>query len=409
MILLNIFGGVALILFGVRFLGKGLDRLFGQDLIRWLHRMTQQRMKAFGAGVAVSMVAPSSTTLALVTLRILHAGKLTAERMLAVFLGTNVGVTVTIQLLAFRIYNYFPLFLIVGLIGYQFLERNLFRGIGQCILAFGFIFLGMDLISLSASTIPDDEELTLIIEILCANPLALIIISAILTMVMQSSTATIGIGLALVEGGVGSIEFLIPIVVGSNIGIAGTALIAGFSTLEGKRLGVSNLILKGGVALLTLLALPLIADLMNQTPGNEIRQAANFHTLFNLFIAVLALPFVGYISNMARFMIKPEPQSPEDALKAPATYLDEKALESPSVGLINATRETLSMADEVKRMLTNFWRAHEENNVTLARQVQKYDDRIDNMNNAITEYLSKLNEEALNPQDTKWQFTLLNF
>ncbi|MEX0774017.1 MAG: Na/Pi cotransporter family protein [Balneolales bacterium] len=409
MTLLNIFGGVALILFGVRFLGKGLDRLFGHNLIHWLHRMTQHRLKAFGAGMAVSLVAPSSTTLTLITLKMLHTGHLTAQRMLAVFLGTNVGVTITVQLLAFRVYEYFPLFLITGLIGFQFLERNLFRGIGQSTLAFGFIFLAMNLISQSTGRISGDEEVKLIIDLLHDNPLALIFISAVLTLMMQSSTATIGIGLALVEGGLGSLEFLIPVIIGSNLGIAGTALMAGFPTIEGRRLGTSNIMLKGSVALLCLLGLPFIAEMMDQAPGDEIRQAANFHTLFNVITGFLALPFLGPISKMTRFMIKAEPESPEEVIKPQATHLDEKALDSPSVGLINATRETLAMADEVKNMLINFWRAHDEHNIELAKQVQKYDDRIDDMNIAITEYLSRMSEEALSPQDARLQFALLNF
>ncbi|MEX0929841.1 MAG: Na/Pi cotransporter family protein [Balneolales bacterium] len=409
MILLNIIGGVALILFGVRFLGKGLDRLFGHKLINWLHQMTSHRLKAFGAGIAISVVVPSSTTLALVALKLLHSTHLSFQRMLAVLLGTNIGITITVQLLAIRIYEYFPIFLILGLIAFQFLKRNIFRGIGQCSLALGFIFLAMNLISEAAASMSGNEEMILLIELLYGHPLALILISAVLTIMIQSSTAIVGIGLALADGGLGSLDLLIPIIIGSNIGIAGTALVAGYGSLEGRRLGTSNLLLKTAVGLLCLLALPAILEFMQQTPGDDIRQGANFHTLFNIIVAVTALPVLDYICSFTRFLISPDQGDGVALSKPPATYLNEDAIDSPALGLINATRETLLMADEVKNMLMNFWRAHEGDNPAMARQVQRYDDRIDTMNNEIKEYLSRMSEEEMSPQDTKLQFTLFHF
>ncbi|HRJ73166.1 MAG TPA: Na/Pi symporter, partial [Terrimicrobiaceae bacterium] len=110
MVFYQIAGGIALTIFGIRFLRKGLDRLFGGRLVAWLARMTQQRWKAFSSGVVVGTLAPSSTALSLITLQMLNTGQLTAERMLAVLLGANVGITVTVQLLAFHIQDYAGLF-----------------------------------------------------------------------------------------------------------------------------------------------------------------------------------------------------------------------------------------------------------------------------------------------------------
>ncbi|MEX0687011.1 MAG: Na/Pi cotransporter family protein [Balneolales bacterium] len=409
MIFLNILGGVALILFGVRYLSKGLDRLFGQKLTQWMHRMTEHRLKAFFAGIGISMLAPSSTTLALVSLNMLEQGQLKARQMMAVILGTNIGITVTVQLLAFRVYDYYPIFLIIGLIGFQFLKRNVFRGIGQCILALGFIFLAMDLISNAATNLSQNGDLVLIIQILHDQPLALILATAMVTIMVQSSTATLGIGLALVNGGLGGLNLLIPIVIGANIGIAGTTFIAGLPSLEGRRLGIANLLLKGGFAIVCLFALIPIIEIFQDTPGNVVRQGANFHTLFNVMIALIGLPMVGSLNQIVRFMIKPDHANKDGSLTAPTSYLDDDALVNPFMGLINATRETMSMADGTKTMLTNFWKAYEDDDIELARQVQKYDDKIDLMNTRIKEYLSQLNEDAMEPKEIKLQYALLNF
>lgn len=128
LIFIQIASGVALIIFGIRFLRKGLDRLFGGRLVIWLSRMTEQRWKAFFSGIVVGTLVPSSTALSLITLQMLNASRMAAAPMLAVLLGTNVGITVTVQLLAFHIQDYAGVFILVGVIGFQFLRREVLRG-----------------------------------------------------------------------------------------------------------------------------------------------------------------------------------------------------------------------------------------------------------------------------------------
>jgi phosphate:Na+ symporter len=148
---LNIATGVILVLLGMRYVRKGLDRLFGSQLIDWLQQMTNNRYKAFFAGMVAGAIAPSSSAIAMLSVQLLNQSSLTAGRMLAVVLGANVGITVSVQLLAFRLQDYAGAFILTGGVGFLFLKRTLFRGAGQMLLGIGLVFLAMGIIGLAGT------------------------------------------------------------------------------------------------------------------------------------------------------------------------------------------------------------------------------------------------------------------
>jgi len=406
MTFLEIAGGAALTIFGVRFLRKGLDRLFGGRLVAWLARLTQRRWKAFGSGMVVGTLAPSSTALSLITLQMLNTGQLTGERMLAVLLGANVGITVTVQLLAFHVQDYAALFILLGVAGFQFLNREIPRGIGQCLLSLGFIFLAMQMIGRGAESLtqaPDSANWLALFE---NHPLLLLLFSIGFTFCVQSSTASIGFAIALSLSGLLGHALIIPWVLGANLGIAVTSLVAGWATLEGKRLATANLGIKLAVAL-PILLIPAIAEkLFAILPGSDARQIAVFHTGFNLLAGLLAMPFLGPIIRLVRVLVAP-PETRSD-LPQITSYLDPQALDTPSLALANATRETLQMADGTKQMLLHFWKAHVDRDVNLILRVQQEDDRMDQLYRDIKNYLSRI-REGLTEEEVRWQFTLLTF
>ena len=407
MVFMEIAGGVALALFGIRFLRKGLDRLFGGKLVDWLSKMTQHRVRAFGSGIAVGTLAPSSTALSLLTLQMLNTGQLSAERMLAVMLGANVGITVTVQLLAFHIQDYAGLFILVGVIGFQFLNREYLRGIGQCILSLGFIFLAMQLIGRGAEALSASPESSDWLHLLEGHPILTLLFVMGFTVFVQSSTASIGFAIALTTSGIFSPDLMVPWVLGANLGIAITGLVAGWGNLEGKRLGMANLLVKGVIAL-PLVLLPSIAEAaFSAVPGSAARQIAMFHSEYNILAGLIALPLLAPITRMVRWMI-PQPMTPAGTLPAIETYLDPVALDSPALALANSTRETLQLADGVKLMLHNFWRGYSARDLNLAVLVQSEDDRVDRLYHEIKNYLSLI-REGMTEGETKWQFALLTF
>jgi len=407
MALWHIAGGVALMLFAIRFLRKGLERIFGHALHAWIERMGSNRWKASIAGLAFGSVAPSSTAQTLLVMQLLNAGKLPAERMLVFLLGANVGITVTVQLIAFRFFDYNALFLIAGVAAYLWARTETWRGVGQALLALGFVFLSMQLISDAARSLTGDPDFQVVMSVLASRPLALIAFAAGLTFATQSSTAVIGLIIALAEAGTCDLRSVLPVVLGANLGLGLTSLVAGWSTLAGKRLASANLLLKCAVIVPLWLAGPTLVEWIGGMPGGVARHAANFHTTFNLIVAVAGALLAGVVGRLIVRAVRAAPT--QDPFGAVPTHLDPAALSSPVFALANASRETLRLAEETKGMLQNAWRGWVERDADLVRRVQQHDERIDEMHAAIKHYLSQIPAEQMNPRDSQLQFGLLHF
>ena len=402
---IEILGGIGLTLFGVRFLRKGLDRLFGGKIVGMLGRMTVNRFRAFVAGIGMGTIAPSSAALTISAVQMLERTRMDSGRILAVLLGANIGLTVTVQLLAFRIQDYAGLFIFLGIIGFMFLSRELFRGIGQCVLSLGFIFLAMKLIGDGAQALTSGGEMKVFFGLLEGHPWIVAIAVAALAVILQSSTATIGLGLALSTAGLLTPPVLAPWVIGTNLGLGVTSLIVGWREVESRRMGLANLLLKLALAV-PLIVFPAAGATCFGFLGHSLmRQTAMFHTGFNLVVGLVALPLLTPLGRAMRFMI---PAAPVNDMNPRVSYLDPAMLDTPSLALTRATRETLHMSDKVRAMLETYWRAFREGNVELSRRVQREDDEIDRINLELTHYLSRI-ADVTSPDDTHWQFSLLGY
>ena len=237
----------------MRYVRKGLDRLFGSQLVDWLQQMTNNRYKAFFGGMVAGVIAPSSSAIAVLSVQMLNKTALTAGRMLAVVLGANVGITVSVQLLALRLQDYSGLFLLAGGIGFLFLKRAIFRGAGQMLLGIGLLFLAMGIISSAGTAAGTNPDLKLIFGVVDHYPLVVFIGTAMLTVALQSSTASIGLGIGLAESGLVPGATMVLWVLGANLGIRLTMMMAGWASIEGRRLAIGSLLIKGCGALVILL------------------------------------------------------------------------------------------------------------------------------------------------------------
>jgi phosphate:Na+ symporter len=407
MALLNIAGGVALILFGIRFLRKGLERLFGRELYEWIERKGQRPWMAAFVGLAFGAVAPSSTAQTLVALQLLRVGKLPAQAALGFLLGANLGITITVQLIALRIFEYYSLFIVVGLICFLGFKAEKIRGMGQSCLGLGLVFLGMTVTTQGATVVAGNSDFITILGVLVRYKLFTVIFAALLTFVMQSSTATIGLSLAIAGTGAMNLNLVLPVILGTNLGIGLTSLVAGFQTWDGRRLAGANLLLKTAAVILALAGFPLIESWVAASPGGIVHQAANFHTGFNVLVAVFGVVLAHPVGKLMEKAVKPSPVAVDPS--RPLTHLDPGALATPAFALANATRETLRLADTTKTMLESAWIAVLSQDAKTAALTQKQDDRIDELNANIKAYLSQIPGEALTPADQQLQFGLLNF
>jgi phosphate:Na+ symporter len=407
MALLNIATGIILILLGMRYVRKGLDRLFGSQLVDWLQQMTQNRYQAFLAGAVAGVMAPSSSAIAMLSVQMLNQTALTAGRMLAVVLGANVGITVSVQLLAFRLQDYSGLFLVLGGIGFLFLKRPVFRGVGQFLLGIGLVFLAMSMIGAAGKEASSNSDLRLLFGVIDHYPLIVFLSTALLTVALQSSTASIGLGIGLAQAGLLPAVTMVPWVLGANLGVTLTMMIAGWGSVEGRRLAIGSLLIKScGAALLLFGGSTLFASLLQLLPGEIDRKAANLHTLFNLVLGIAALPILSPISRLLGFVIESQPI---DESAEPDSYLDPLLLQSPSLALNQAGREGLRLLDEIKLMLRTVWMVLWGKNSELIGKVEAHQTRTERTQAELKEYLSQVSDENLSEEDVDWKLAILDY
>jgi phosphate:Na+ symporter len=404
---LNIATGVIFVLLGMRYVRKGLDRLLGNRLVDWLQQTTRNRYQAFFAGVVAGCVAPSSSAIAMLSVQMLNETRLTAERMLAVVLGANVGITVSVQLLAFRLQDYAGVFLLAGGIGFLFLQRSIFRGAGQMLLGIGLIFLAMDMIGKAGSAAAANPDLKLLFGVAEHYPLLVFLATGLLTVALQSSTASIGLGIGLAQSGLLTGATLLPWVLGANLGITLTMMIAGWGSTEGRRLAIGSLLIKGcGAAVLLLTSSAFFTFIINILPGAIDRQAANLNTLFNLVLGLAALPLLSPIYRIVAFLV----ETPNiDNSGETDTYLDPLLLQAPSLALSHAAREELRLMDELKLMLRTVWVMISAKNIRLASKVEEQQKHVEQTEEGLKEYLSQVSDENLSEEDIDWKFIVLDY
>jgi phosphate:Na+ symporter len=404
---LNIATGVILVLLGMRYVRKGLDRLFGSQLIDWLQQMTNNRYQAFFGGMVAGLIAPSSSAIAMLSVQMLNQTTLTAGRMLAVVLGANVGITVSVQLLAFRLQDYSGVFLLTGGIGFLFLKRAIFRGAGQMLLGIGLVFLAMGIIGSAGTAAAANADLKLLFGVGDHYPLVVFMGTALLTFALQSSTASIGLGIGLAQSGLIPGTTMVPWVLGANLGITLTMMMAGWGSIEGRRLAIGSLLIKGSGALVILLGSSrFFVFILNLLPGAIDRQAANLNTFFNFILGLAALPLLSPISRVLTFLI--ESQAIDDS-REPDSYLDPLLLQAPSLALNQAAREELRLLDEIKLMLRTVWMMIWGKNVRLVSKVEEHQRHIEGTQEELKDYLSQISDENLSEEDVDWKFIILDY
>ncbi|WP_019021495.1 Na/Pi cotransporter family protein [Thioalkalivibrio sp. ALE23] len=401
---INLVAGVLLILFGLRFLRKGFARVMGGDLIDWLQGFTRTRPRAWIGGVAGGVVMPSSTAAALLSVQMTRRGNVAWENVLAVLLGAQLGTTALIQVLSFDLQAFAGLFVAAGAILFLYVEAPRPRGIGQALLAFGFMLLGMGLLGDAARTLGSDPAVVNLFAALGELPLLFLIGAALLTLLMQSATASIALALALVATGQVDLTMLLLWVLGANIGLVLTVLIAGWGDLQGRRLGLASLLVKGPlVVALAAVLLHLPAELPEILPGTLPQQAAWGHTLFNL-VASGAILFAAVLGHVVRSLV-PDPVAAEPS--AP-TSLDPLLLQNPALAINAVLRETLKVFDQLHLLRDRAMHALSEGDAppVLRREMDERRWHVLEARDELVEFLDAIPDDALDEEDQTLKETL---
>lgn len=404
--ILSLFGGVMLILFGMKLAGEGLQRAAGAKLRNFLLTATDNRLKGVGVGAAITALLQSSSATTVMLVGFVGSGLMGLTQTMGVILGADIGTTITVQLIAFKVYDYS-----IGLVGLglsiSFLSRSgRWKDIGQAILGFGFVFFALKILLDTFEPVSQNPFMKDFLLGLSKDPFAGIIISAILTALFHSSAATLGIALTAAHSGILSIEAAVPIVLGANIGTTVTAIISSLgASVDAKRVAMAHVLFKAAGVILVIPFLGPFTDLVHGSSPDAARQVANAHTFFNIGIAILFLPFTGPFTRLVSALL-PQSLAPE---RFGPKYLDPIVLTSPTLALVQATRESLRSADVVQEMLNKSIEVLENDDLSLLEYIQERDDDVDLLDREVKLFLIKLSRETLSEEQARRELEIMLF
>ncbi len=406
MVIVALFGGVALLLYGMRLAGEALQRAAGGRLRTLLTGLTRNRFLAVTAGATVTAIIQSSSATTMMLIGFVGAGLMTFPQTLGIILGADIGTTFTVQLIAFRITDYAPLLVGLGFALVFFGRRHAVKDVGQAILGFGLLFLGLKLIIDGMAPVKQNELALELLTALAGNPLAGILAGAGMSAAVASSAASIGLAIALSGAGILSLSAAVTIVLGANVGTCATALAASMgANAEAKRVAVAHIAFK---VLGVIMIFPFIrpfAEWVASTAADPGRQIANAHTFFNVGISLVFLPFMSWAARAIQALV---PESPQAENPFRTRYVDERSLDQPALALGQATREALRMADVVQGMLRDTIRVFRTDDQDLLEDVERRDDHVDFLDREIKLFLARLRRETMSPDLARKEIALIS-
>ncbi len=404
--ILSFFGGVMLILYGMRLVGDGLQRAAGARLRSFLISATNNRFKSIGVGALVTALLQSSSAMTVMLVGFAGAGLLGLAETIGVILGADIGTTLTVQIIAFRVYDYAIAFIGLGILIRFVSKRGVGAEIGQAVLGFGFVFFALKILITTFQPIAQDPLWTSTVLALSRDPVAGIIIAALLTALFQSSAATLGLAITAAHSGLLSLDAAMPIVLGANIGTCVSAIISSVGgPVNAKRVALAHVLFKVIGVLAVIPFLGVFTGVVGLSTANVARQIANAHTLFNIAIAVLFLPFITPFTRLVKVLM-PER---EPTTRFGPKYLDPIVLTSPTLALVQASRESLRAADIVQEMLTRSMTVFETNDRALLEMVERSDDDIDLLDREVKLFLTKLSGESLSDEQANREIEIILF
>jgi phosphate:Na+ symporter len=405
--LIALFGGMALLLYGMQLVAEGLQQAAGGRMRHILSTLTSNQLKGVLAGAFITAVIQSSSATTVMLVGFASSGLMTLPQSMGVILGADVGTTATVQLIAFKIFDYALLLVGVGFLFIFCTRRKVVRYVGQAILGFGFIFYAMKVMSDAMIPMRDSELIKNLLVAVADQPLIVLIVAASFSALVHSSAAAIGLAITLSLQGLITLPMVIPVIYGANIGTCVTALASSLGTrAEAKRVALAHVFFKVVGVLVFFPFGSLFVRLVEWSAGDLPRQIANAHTFFNAGITLLFLPFGPLVARVITSLV-PDDRENEGIFRA--RYLDERMLDTPALALGQATREALRMADIVSEMLTRTLDAFSRDDSELVDSIEQRDNQVDTLDRDIKHYLTKLSQQGLTDEQSRREISILSF
>ena len=416
---LGLLGGLALFLFGMEKMSAGMKKAAGNRIRTILSALTNNRLIAMTVGAFVTMMIQSSSATTVMLVSFVQAELMTFTQSLGVILGANIGTTVTAQLVAFKLTDYAMLMVAVGFGMTMLGRRDNIKYLGEAILGFGLLFFGMKYMG---DTMQPLKELASFRNALIGleSPLLGLLVGAVFTAVIQSSSAFTVIIILLAQQGLVTLEAGIPLIFGSNIGTCITAGLASIGTArEAKRVALAHVLIKTISVLLFIFWIPTFADIIRSMTtgfgGGIARQIANAHTVFNIGLAFLFLPFTNLLARLI-YILLPK-QTIHTGIEPSIWHLDETKITTPGLALDLARSEISHMMKLIHRMLDAIIQPLVDDiprrdmihpQLSLLEGIVMREKKVDFLDSHITDYLTAISRQHLKKEQPQEIFGLLS-
>ena len=421
-LIFGLLGGLGLFLFGMKIMSEGLQKIAGSRMKKILAALTNNRIVGTLVGIAVTAMIQSSSATTVMVVGFVNAGLMSLVQSIGIILGANIGTTVTAQLIAFKITKYALPAIGIGA-GFKLFSKNQkWSYIGEVLLGFGLLFFGLAVMKSAFDPLKASEEFRQIFIMVGDNHLLGVLIGAVLTIIVQSSSATIGITIALASTGIINFEASVALILGENIGTTITANLAAIGTnLAARRTALAHFLFNTiGVCYMLIFfkfftgfissITPGDADFVIQTQeqvvrmGGEIgdkpfiaRHIANTHTMFNIVNTIIFLPLVGILAKLSTMVIRGRDEEMEYHLK----YLDNRVLNTPPIALAQARSETRRMAQVAQEMVDETLAFLQDNDLKRLPALEKKEDLTDVLQKEITNFLVSLSQTSITQESSR--------
>jgi phosphate:Na+ symporter len=423
MIIFQSLGGLGLFLFGMKIMSEGLQKVAGKKMRQILAMVSNNRFVGCGVGAIVTSIIQSSSATTVMLVSFVDAGLMTFVQATGVVLGANVGTTMTAQLIAFNITAYALPAIAAGVILKFFLGRRKWVYVGDVLLGFGLIFFGLATMKAGFAPLKDHPDFIAFFTRFNADDMIsivlCIIVGTVLTMILQSSSATIGITMALASEGLLNFEASVALILGDNIGTTITAQIACIgATINARRTARAHAIFNVLGVVLIIMIFPFFLEivlwstrsLMDIGSPNLIvegerpnigRYIANAHTAFNLVNAIFFLVFLNYLVKLTMWLVpEKEGEGQLDELRQ-IKFIDSKYIDTPDVAIAQARAEIVRMGRAVEQMYDDVVFSFRDGKLKELSKWRKKEDTIDNLQKEIIQFLVQVVQRPITPEESK--------
>ncbi len=395
-IVIQVLGGLALFIFGMNVLSDSLQKITSNNLKSIINIIQKKPWISLLVGLAITMIIQSSSATSVMTIGFVNAGLMTLRSSIGVIMGANIGTTITAQIVSFDIIDLlsYPL-IIIGFLLFFISKRRRYKNIGMAILGLGILFLGMNTMKGSLEPLKDNIDFKNFLLTFSKNPFLGLLVGIIMTVILDSSSATIGFLIALAAQGLIPITAAVPILFGDNIGTCANGLFASIgATVTARRTAFAHLLFNifGTVVFFTLFYGFKLAPIILPHIGNNVpHQIANMHTIFNVTTTIILFPIIGLFEKI---VVKLVPGK-DIIVQKNALYLDSRLINTPSVSLDLAKKELHRVIKIAQNMLNLSYERLNKKDATIEKKVLDREHAVDSITEDIIRYLTKISQKSL--------------